>query len=176
MKYKMHSFPLPEIVSSNLACDEVLQTFVTRVCFEYISLHYFSIFHSWKNIWPYWWIGPIVGGIICHSDSLTVMDVRVCVCVWVWFIAPGAVYGCVSEYVWESNSLLRWPWEQLTELLVHKITMKTEGDELTECVYVSIYLCVMSGKVFYWVILCSECCDYSYCCSDMETCNVNAII
>lgn len=99
----------------------------------------FQHFSLLKNIWPYWWIGPIVGGIICHS-RLAHSDGCAPVCV-------NVIYGCVSEYVWESKSLLRWPWEELPELLVHKITMKSESDELTECVYVSICVCVMSGQV-----------------------------
>lgn len=34
VKYKVYGFLLPEKVTSNLGCDEVFQTFVTRICFE----------------------------------------------------------------------------------------------------------------------------------------------
>lgn len=35
--------------STSIWADEVFQTFVMCICFEYVLLHYFSIFHCWKT-------------------------------------------------------------------------------------------------------------------------------
>lgn len=43
MKYTFYGFPLPETFSYNLGCDEVFQTFVMCICFEYVLLHYFTV-------------------------------------------------------------------------------------------------------------------------------------
>lgn len=110
------------------------------VCFESILPHYFCIFQMLKkhmatlmNRTHCWWC-------ICHCESLEVMDVCVC---------ESMIYGAwdsVRLGVWVStceknNSLLKWPWERLEEVLEHKITVETVSDEL--CVYVSISASVL---------------------------------
>lgn len=49
MKFKVYSSPLPEVVCFSSGHDEVLQTFLMRICFEYILAHYSDILHRGKT-------------------------------------------------------------------------------------------------------------------------------
>lgn len=94
----------------------------------------FAFFKCWKNTWPRWWIGPIVGGVFVTLNRSR----------WWMYVCESMIYGTRGSArlsVWVSaceknNSLLKWPWEELEEVLEHKITVETVSDEL--CVYVSI--------------------------------------
>lgn len=49
MKFKVYSSLLPEVVCFSSGHDEVLQTFLMRICFEYILVRYSDILHRGKT-------------------------------------------------------------------------------------------------------------------------------
>lgn len=84
---------------------------------------------------------------ICHSGSVSA---HLCVEI---YCRAGSLYGCVREYVWE-KSLLRWPWKEFSDLLVHKSTMKVgkskwQSDRV--CVYRCVWSPARSFALWHWI-------------------------